>query len=95
MKEINIKKADLQETVEPMLSDDYKNRFVAEYCQTAIRYERLKKFCDRIELAEVHGVGIAPEHDCPLSLLREQQKYMGMYLGVLEKRAIVEEIPLA
>lgn len=85
---------ELKETIELMNSADYKERFVAEYQQTNIRYNKLKNFCDRIELAEVHGVGEAPKHDCPLSLLREQQKYMGMYLGCLEKRAIIENINL-
>lgn len=85
---------ELKETIELMNSEDYKERFKAEYQQTNIRYNKLKHFCDRIELAEVHGVGEAPKHDCPLSLLREQQKYMGMYLGCLEKRAIIENIDL-
>lgn len=34
------------------------------------------------------------KHDCPLELLREQQKYMGLYLSVLEKRALIENIVL-
>lgn len=41
---------ELKDTVNGMLSEDYKERFVAEYQQTKIRYEKLKKFCDRIEL---------------------------------------------
>ena len=85
---------DLKETINGMTSPDYKERFIAEYQQTNIRYLKLKNFCDRIELAEVHGTGEVPKHDCPLSLLREQQKYMGMYLGCLEKRALVENISL-
>lgn len=35
-----------------------------------------------------------PKHDCPLELLREQQKYMGQYISILEKRAIIEHISL-
>ena len=85
---------ELKDTVSGMTSEDYKERFVAEYQQTETRYLKLKTFCDRIELAEVHGHGMAPKHDCPLSLLREQQKFMGMYLGCLQKRAIVENIDL-
>jgi hypothetical protein len=34
------------------------------------------------------------KHDCPLELLREQKKYMGLYLSVLEKRAFIENIVL-
>lgn len=85
---------ELKDTVDNMLSDDYKERFVAEYKQTEIRYEKLKKFCDRIELAEFYCHGEAPKHDCPLALLRDQQRYMGVYLGCLEKRAILEGINL-
>lgn len=85
---------ELKDTVNGMLSDDYKERFVAEYQQTEIRYKKLKDFGDRIELAENYGCGEAPKHNCPLALLRDQQRYMGMYLGCLEKRAILEGISL-
>lgn len=34
------------------------------------------------------------KHDCPLELLREQQKYMGLYLSILEKRALIENVEL-
>lgn len=32
----------LAQTVTKMLSDDYKDRFVAEYYQTKIRYDKLR-----------------------------------------------------
>ena len=84
------------EATEPlMLSSDYKDRFVAEYRQTKIRYEKLKAYCDRIEMAMMHPRKVEmPPHDCDLELLRQQQHYMGCYLGALEKRAIVEGICL-
>lgn len=85
---------DLKDTVEMMLSPDYKERFVAEYQQTKIRYTKLKDFCDRIELAEIHGVGEAPKHDCSLALLRTQQNIMGQYLHTLDMRARIEGIYL-
>ena len=84
---------DLKETVDLMLSDDYKDRFIAEYKQTKERYERLKHFCNRIE-ASMTGEVTEPEHDCPYSLLREQQRIMGEYLHILEIRAIIEGIDL-
>lgn len=84
---------ELKDTVIRMESVDYKDRFVAEYQQTKIRYEKLKNFCNRIEVAEMTGTE-PPKHDCPLELLREQQKYMGMYLGCLEKRAIIEDVDI-
>lgn len=84
-----------EDTVRFMLSADYKDRFVAEYRQTKIRYEKLKAYCNRIEMAMMHPSKVEmPPHDCDLELLRQQQHYMGCYLGTMEKRAIVEGICL-
>lgn len=41
---------ELKETIELMCSSDYKERFVAEYRQVKIRYEKLKNFCNKIEV---------------------------------------------
>lgn len=84
---------ELKETVELMNSEDYKERFIAEYHQVEIRYEKLKNFCNKIEVEEMLGKEVT-KHDCPLELLREQQKYMGLYLSALEKRAFIENIVL-
>lgn len=84
---------ELKETVELMNSEDYKERFVAEYHQVKIRYEKLKNFCNKIEVEEMLGKEVT-KHDCPVELLREQQKYMGLYLSVLEKRALIEKVEL-
>lgn len=84
---------ELKETVELMNSEDYKERFVAEYRQVKIRYEKLKNFCNKIEVETMLGKEVT-KHDGPLELLREQQKYMGLYLSVLEKRALIENIVL-
>ena len=84
---------ELKETVELMNSEDYKERFIAEYLQVKIRYEKLKNFCNKIEVEEMLGKEVT-KHDCPLELLREQQKYMGLYLSVLEKRALIENVVL-
>ena len=84
---------ELKETVELMDSEDYKERFVAEYHQVKIRYEKLKNFCNKIEVETMLGKEVT-KHDCPLELLREQQKYMGLYLSILEKRALIENIVL-
>lgn len=84
---------ELKETIESMCSDNYKERFVAEYHQVKIRYEKLKNFCNKIEVEEMLGKEVT-KHDCPLELLREQQKYMGLYLSILEKRALIENIVL-
>lgn len=84
---------ELKETIELMCSEDYKERFVAEYHQVKIRYEKLKNFCNKIEVEEMLGKEVT-KHDCPIELLREQQIHMGLYLSVLEKRALIESIVL-
>lgn len=84
---------ELKEKVELMNSEDYKERFVAEYHQVKIRYEKLKNFCNKIEVEEMLGKEVT-KHDCQLELLREQQKYMGLYLSILEKRALIENVVL-
>lgn len=91
-------KMSLGETVEMMKSDDYKERFVAEYAQLKIRYEKLKTMCFKIR-ASMSGIHTGyyveePKHDCPLDILEEQKNVMWHYLEVLEQRAIVEKIDL-
>lgn len=90
---------DLKDTVDLMLSADYKERFIAEYLQTKERYERLKHFCNKIEAIRIKNRGLGPDieepaHDCPLDLLRDQQRIMGEYLHILEIRAVIEGIDL-
>lgn len=84
---------ELHNTIKLMTSEDYKERFIAEYLQTKIRYEKLKDFCNRIEAAIIDGTE-EPKHDCPLYLLQEQQAAMGEYLHILEIRAVIEKIKL-
>lgn len=84
---------ELKETIELMCSENYKERFIAEYHQVKIRYEKLKNFCNKIEVEEMLGKEVT-KHDCPLELLREQQKHMGFYLLILEKIALIENIVL-
>ena len=84
---------ELKETIDLMCSSNYKERFIAEYRQTKIRYEKLKNFCNKIEVETMLGKEVI-KHDCQLQLLREQQKYMGLYLSILEKRALIENIKL-
>lgn len=89
----------LQETVSMMNSADYKERFVAEYWQVKIRYEKLKAFNNKIEASERTVYGSSkqvemPAHDCPSELLRHQQSVMGEYLHLLEVRAVIEGVDL-
>ena len=88
-----------EKTVEGMLSPDYRERFIAEYQQTKIRWEKLKDFCNIIEAAMRTCPGDTkrvqmPEHDCPIDLIRDQQRAMGEYLHSLEIRAVIEGIDL-
>lgn len=89
----------LNDTVELMKSSDYQDRFVAEFIQTLIRYERLKAFNTKIQAAkDTLGAECEvemPEHDCPDELLLEQQRIMGNLLHIYEKRAVIEDIDLA
>lgn len=90
----------LKDTVGMMNSADYKERFIAEYWQTKIRYEKLKAFNNKIDAAAATDHSDAPvkveepKHDCPTELLCEQQSIMGNYLHVLEERAVIEGIDL-
>ena len=88
----------MKDTIAPMCSADYKDRFVAEYIQLKIRYERLKAFNTKIKAAVLsfgeECEAPMPKHDCPDELLREQQKLMGELLHVLEVRAVIEGIDL-
>ena len=90
---------ELKSTIDYMTSKDYKERFLAEYWQTKIRYEKLKDFCTKIEAIRLKNCDFGsfleePKHDCPYELLREQQRIMGEYLHTLELRAVIEEIDL-
>ena len=80
---------DLKDTVDLMLSDDYKERFKAEYYQTKIRYDRLH------DMLVKYDAGVLPfEPVCNIALLRSQASNMGKYLFSLEVRASAEEIVL-
>ena len=88
-------KVKLIDTVEAMQSNSYKTRFVAEYWQLKVRYEKLKSFNNRIEAAmSSPGKVDEPVHDCPAEMLRHQEHVMAEYLRVLEVRAVIEGICL-
>ena len=80
---------ELKDTIELMNSEDYKERFKAEYLQTKIRYEKLHKMCIKYEAKTLNF-----EPKCSLELLKEQKMYMGNYLRTLEVRAEIEKIEL-
>ena len=59
---------DLKDTIDGMCSDDYKERFIAEYTQLRIRQIKLKKFIGKIKYAK-YADQPEPKHDCPLHVL--------------------------
>lgn len=80
---------ELNDTVKMMNSDDYKERFRAEYCQTVIRYGKLKNMLDRWDDGNLN---FTPT--CPRSTYNMQIRAMADYIAVLETRAVMEDIDL-
>lgn len=80
---------ELKDTVELMVSEDYKERFKAEYYQTKMRYEKLHKLLIKYEAGVLDF-----EITCPEDILRDQEYYMYNYLKCLEIRAEIEKIEL-
>lgn len=80
---------ELKETIELMNSEDYKDRFKAEYLQAKIRYDKLDAMTVKYEAGTLD---FTP--DCTLELLKEQKKYMGNYIRCLKIRAEIEGIKL-
>jgi len=80
---------ELKETVELMTSADWKDRFIAEYLQTKIRYEKLHKLIVRREVG-MHDFNTP----IPLCSWMDQAEYMGKYLHELEKQAVLHGIEL-
>lgn len=79
----------LIDTVELMLSDDYKERFKGEYYQVKERYERLRKMVVRYQAGNLDF-----EPKCDLELLKSQLSAMRDYIYILEVRAQIEGIEL-
>lgn len=79
----------LKDTIEMMQSEDYKERFKAEYNQLRIRItgleNMLKKYKD-------NTLSFTPS--CSYDLLNGQLKAMKLYREYLEERAIIENIQL-
>ena len=89
----------LKDIVKVTCRENYKECFKTEYFYTRERYEKLKDLNNKIEAYEQlrHEKRIfmeEPKHDCPLTLLKQQQKVMGEYLHLLEVRAVIEKIEL-
>lgn len=79
----------LIDTVPLMNSEDYKNRFKAEYYQVYIRFVKLKAMIEKLDKDELDF-----EPTCPYSTYEMQIKAMRDYIAVLEARSVMENIDL-
>ena len=80
---------ELKDTIELMQSEDYKERFKAEYYQVKIRLEKLYEMLVRYDAG---ALGFTP--DCSIQLLKDQLSIMRDYLYALQVRAEIENIEL-
>ena len=79
----------LKDTVEMMNSNDYKERFKAEYYQLITRYRGLKSMLTKWDEGTLNF-----EPTCPRSTYNMQIKAMVDYIAVLEARAVMEGVDL-
>lgn len=80
---------ELKDTVDLMLSKDYKDRFKAEYYQLENRYNGLSKMIVNWDNNEL---SFTPT--CPRATYDLQLRAMKDYLSILEIRAKIEGIEL-
>lgn len=80
---------DLKDTINLMTSEDYKERFEAEYYQLKIREQKLHSMLVRYDAGTL---GFSP--DCSIQLLKDQLRIMADYAYALEVRAEIEGIQL-
>lgn len=78
---------ELKDTISLMQSNDYKERFEAEYYQTVIRYKKLKKMVTDWTSGKLNF-----DPTCPLDTYQRQLKIMSDYIAVLQFRAMMEEV---
>lgn len=79
----------LSETTELMNSNDYKERFKAEYLQLKIRTIGLKNMLEKWDNGSLEF-----NPTCPREIYDIQIKAMTDYLKVLEERAVIENVDL-
>ena len=82
-------KMELKDTIDLMLSDDYKDRFRAEYWQTRIRSRKLREMIDKFYEGKLDF-----KPSCPIEILEEQLQMMYTYMKWLNVRAKIEGIDL-
>lgn len=80
---------DLKDTILLMASDNYKDRFKAEYYQVKIRCDKLEALLDKYEHNELDF-----QLSCPVYMLRSQLFAMKQYVHILKERAKIEKVDL-
>ena len=85
----DVKPMELKDTVEMMISEDYKERFKAEYCQVKIRYGKLKYMLERWDNGILDFIPTCPRCTYGLQIVA-----MKNYIAILEARAIMEGIEI-
>lgn len=78
---------ELKDTMSMMTSDNYKERFKAEYYQLETRYLKLHRMCENWD-----NLDFKPT--CPKAWYEKQLKAMFDYLNVLGARAVLEDVEL-
>ena len=80
---------ELKDTIALMQSEDYKERFKAEYHQVVIRFKKLKTMLDKWDNGTLE---FTPT--CPRAAYNFQVKAMADYIASLEVRAAIEGVEL-
>ncbi len=80
---------ELKDTIELMQSEDYKDRFKAEYFQLKIRYDKLKAMLDKWDTSQLNF-----KPTCPRNIYDAQIACMHLYLKFLDDRAKIEDIDI-
>lgn len=80
---------ELKDTVDLMLSSDYKERFLGEFRQLKIRYEKLREMLNKWDEGTLE---FTPT--CPREIYDRQIEGMETYLDVLADRAEIEGVDI-
>ncbi len=88
---MNVRKPmELKGTIEMMNSDDYKERFKAEFWQAYIRYEKLSEMLRKHDLGQLNRLISIEE----MNLYEKQLEAMESYIEALLGRAKINDIDL-
>ena len=80
---------ELKDTIDLMQSEDYRERFKAEYQQNVIRFQKLRAMLEKWDKGDLN---FTPT--CPRGVYNLQIRAMADYIAVLEARAAIEGIGL-